>query len=938
MQRVTAVAASLLLASGLLFYGSRLASRVAETPTDFVHFESAHVHPAALSPDGSHLFVVNTPDMRLSVFSLASGTPVLEKEISVGLEPVSVTASTNGEVWVVNHLSDDISIVDVNAGNVIRTLRVGDEPTDVAFAGTTGGLRAFVCVSQEDSVKVYDPANLSGPPQAIAIPGSDPHALAVNDDRTEVYVTVLEAGNKTTVVDFKEVMAGGGVPPAVPTTDPALPDSPNVALIVKRVGGHWVDEIGRNWDLAAPYTVVDNGLVVLNANSRTITASAQGVGTLNFNAAWNRANGKVYVTNTDALNHVRFEPNLRGRFVRNRVSIVNPANTAVVDTVHLNKHINYAVAQGPQSEIDQSLSQPCDIAWDSTGSKAYIAAFGSGLLGVIDATGNVVNRVAVGGGPSGVAIDRARRKIYVVNRFDNTISIVDQASELQTAVVPIGKSGFDPTPSDVKQGRAFQYDGHLTSAHGDLACASCHAFTHFDNIAWDLGDPRGRYITTSDPEFPDGQLDPLLEGFHPLKGPMTTQSLRGLATTEPLHWRGDRIDLNRFNPAFQGLLGNDRQLTSGELALYNAFIMSVHYPPNPNQNLDRTYPNPSSGPSAQRGFDTFLHDRHDGLFECVTCHIQFTGTNGQIINDQALQEDQDIKVPQLRDLYEKTGFRDSIGAVNRRGFGFTHDGSVDNLFTFLKLPVFQFAGGDAQRRDMEAFLLAFDTGTPPIVGLQVTVNGTNKSDPSVVANLNLMVSQFNDGNCDVIVKGPPVNGEQRGYVLQIGNVFQPDRESEPTLTVDELRNLAGNGNELTWTAVPGGTGTRAGVDRDRDGHADRDEIDAGSDPADPNSMPSVAVEPRVPTRLSFAGASPNPFRRTTEFGFRLPAAGQVRLALYDLRGREVRVLVNERYPEGEHVVPFDGRDARGVQLGAGIYFARFDFGGRSAKRPLVLIR
>src|SRR5690606_24610929 len=45
---------------------------------------------------------------------------------------------------------------------------------------------------------------------------------------------------------------------------------------------------------------------------------------------------------------------------------------------------------------------------------------------------------------------------------------------------------------------------------------------------------------------------------------------------------------------------------------------------------------------------------------------------------------------------------------------------------------------------------------------------------------------------------------------------------------------------LTYTCMPPGSGARAGIDRDEDGYLDRDELDAGSDPADPNSIPSGA--------------------------------------------------------------------------------------------------
>src|SRR5262245_23086451 len=108
MHRAAAAGLGLVAALGVVFFAGSLSSQPPAPPVDFIHFESGHVHPIALSPDGTHLFVVNTPDMRLSVFALTGASPVLEKEIPVGIEPVSVSARTNNEVWVVNYVSDDV--------------------------------------------------------------------------------------------------------------------------------------------------------------------------------------------------------------------------------------------------------------------------------------------------------------------------------------------------------------------------------------------------------------------------------------------------------------------------------------------------------------------------------------------------------------------------------------------------------------------------------------------------------------------------------------------------------------------------------------------------------------------------------------------------------------------------------------------------------------
>src|SRR5438128_5403063 len=109
----------------------------------FPTFESGQVRPMALSPDGTRLFAVNTPDDRLEIFSVGTGGLTHTGSVPVGVEPVAVAARSNTEVWVVNHLSDSVSIVDLSGAvpRVVRTLLVGDEPRDLVFAGAG---RAFI--------------------------------------------------------------------------------------------------------------------------------------------------------------------------------------------------------------------------------------------------------------------------------------------------------------------------------------------------------------------------------------------------------------------------------------------------------------------------------------------------------------------------------------------------------------------------------------------------------------------------------------------------------------------------------------------------------------------------------------------------------------------------------------------------------------------------
>ncbi|PYQ11494.1 MAG: hypothetical protein DMH00_08025 [Acidobacteria bacterium] len=173
----------------------------------YVNFESSQVHPITLNGTQDRLLVVNTPDARLEVFSVAGdGSLTRSFSVPVGLEPVSVAwrpnlVSGREEAWVVNLLSDSVSIVDLGLRQVIRTLPVGDEPTDVAFAQG----RAFVTVSQEDAVRVFNlplPVPPAPPSQStVSLFGRQPRALAVGAGGTRVYAVLQKSGNQTTVVD-----------------------------------------------------------------------------------------------------------------------------------------------------------------------------------------------------------------------------------------------------------------------------------------------------------------------------------------------------------------------------------------------------------------------------------------------------------------------------------------------------------------------------------------------------------------------------------------------------------------------------------------------------------------------------------------------------------------------------------------------------------------
>ena len=97
------------------------------------------------------------------------------------------------------------------------------------------------------------------------------------------------------------------------------------------------------------------------------------------------------------------------------------------------------------------------------------------------------------------------------------------------------------------------------------------------------------------------------------------------------------------------------------------------------------------------------------------------------------------------------------------------------------------------------------------------------------------------------------------------------------------------------------------------------------------------LEP-LPDRFGLEQNMPNPFNPSTAIGYQLPEAGMVRLAIYNLIGQEVRVLVNERRNAGSFTATWDGTDAVGRRVASGIYLYRIQAGSFSATKRMLLLK
>jgi DNA-binding beta-propeller fold protein YncE len=937
VKRMSRAAVGFVFLAGVVLLCERSPATAAPRATIF---ESGQVRPLALSPGGRLLYAVNTPDNRLEIFAVSSRGLAHRASVPVGIEPVAVAARTEDEVWVVNHLSDSVSVVDVSdgggRGRVVRTLLVGDEPRDVVFAGP-GRARAFVTTAHRGQNNPRDPqlttpgvgradvwvfdANGAGPsasqPLSVLTLFTDtPRALAVSPDGRRVYAAGFHSGNQTTIVtELNATYRLGNRQRLPPTTNHEGKAAPGVSVIVKWNGSHWLDELGQVWDDQVKLSLPDKDVHVIDAMAsppRQLPGPAgyyTGVGTILFNMVVNPVNGKIYVSNTEAFNQHRFEGpgifaghSLRGHLHESRITVLGASGG--VAPRHLNKHINYATccAPVPNAESETSLAQPTGMAVTRDGATLYVAALGSSKIGVYD-TQQLEQDTFVpsrarqielsGGGPTGLVLDADERRLFVMTRFDNSITVVDTARRVQTGKYAL----YSPEPESVRAGRRFLYDARTGSAHGDSSCASCHVFGDFDSLAWDLGNPDAGVPPNPGP-FTGVRIDlfsrqPIREEFHPLKGPTTTQSLRGMLNAGPMHWRGDRTagsdeptaqpdrgsfneaaNFKKFQAGFTDLLGRDQGIPDADITAFASFILQVTYPPNPIRALDD-----SLTPDQATGRDHFFHVIRDGTAVCNGCHVLapeanpdtllpgFFGTSGTITYDF---QPQLMKTPHLRNLYQKVGMfgmaappfgilpgdNDHKGD-QVRGFGFLHDGSFDTLFRFMRgmgfspftgftIPEGTFpdnpdglednAAGDRVRRTIESFLLAFDSNLPPIVGQQVGLSA--EVALTATPRIALLLTRADAGDCEVVAKGTALDGINMGFLYVGAGRFQADRQDIPPLPEVFLRFLGIlPGHEITYTCAPPGSGRRVGIDRDDDGALDGDEAAAGSDPADPLDLP-----------------------------------------------------------------------------------------------------
>lgn len=366
---------------------------------------------------------------------------------------------------------------------------------------------------------------------------------------------------------------------------------------------------------------------------------------------------------------------------------------------------------------------------------------------------------------------------------------------------------------------------------------------------------------------------------HNGKGPMVTQSLQGLlnfevggdgfalVTNAPYHWRGDKVTFLDFNEAFVNLQGAQdlvvdapdliqEGLTPAEMALYEEFINSIHYPPNPQQPRTRVYGGSfgtanveTDGSGALRGLklyhiQTTPNLPGSGERSCVQCHALPEGSNNRVTflidpfggdidagtlypNELKLQP---LESPALRGLLQKEGRLEfsstiTLGTLSRDvrrsgdlgfgAFGITGISRNDFLTRIVSGPT-QFDLGE-----INEFVRQFDHGVAPIVGKTVTIikgdvldtgTGYTIADVEKQALVADMQSQTQIANCGLAVYAQLASGTlERGFWYRIDTGAASFQESVTGVTrslSDLLDLLDLDDDVLIFTATPLGSDRR----------------------------------------------------------------------------------------------------------------------------------
>ena len=783
----------------------------------FVYLQTSPLEMISSHPTLSeYTLVQNGPRGRLELYyghpdDLGHPARVADAPTSRTVTSMVVRPGTD-EVWLADpytrHASGSGGVIGVFDGireTYVASIRVPDEPTSLAF--TPDGRYAFGAASGSRSVFVID-CDQRQVVDEVSTGQFTPHALVFLPQSSEIVVASLLSGNNTTTAEYPQSAAL----------------NPQRVVNVTAEGGN-----------ALP----DRDLVVISFDPNgtkkvKVTDVVRGVGTVLYNLAVRPGTRQLLVPNTEALNaDFRGERNfIAGQVVENRLTLVDLDQPPGSRVQHL-------VLDG--DPVRGGLGTPTDVVFPPHDpSHCYVVCRGSDKVVEVRINSGVMalgDWWTIGSSDPSVdhlvgartaAVSNDARWLSVYCEVELGFASIDLAQVGGGRLVPTTPLSYNPIPSNVRRGNAFASDVGR-SASETSSCTSCHVDGHQDMLAWDLS----KWLD------PEGTPADALQFEQDFKGPMLTQTLRGLPEVGPYHWRGEQHELGQFNGTFPDLLEGPPLDVDSELPDLVAYLSSLRFPPNPRQNLDRSYagtPARNGKGDAGLGLTAF---KTAGTLICANCHNLPTGTNNEIQRLEILGPPSfTTQVAHLRGVADKlapefdTGLASgNLGLRTEIGNGLTHAAGEPSLLKFVQaFPNLS----DDDVSNLVAFLEAFDTGLAPATAYMATFTDATPNLGGAWSEAMAFVrSQSFAGNADfALLTSIETSDGVWSPVTLVWDTLEASWRAgfvhQQLYGESEVLEAIESGIPVTILGLAPGSGTYYAIDTDGDGLLDYDEYGLGT--------------------------------------------------------------------------------------------------------------
>jgi len=521
---------------------------------------------AKFSIDGTRLYVVCEDGDALLVVDVR--TKKVVQRVSVGHRPKDVAQSPSGQkLYVSNEWSDNVTEIDAKTLQVTRTIPVGWGP--VGLTTDRSGRTLYVANSIGSDVSVIELA--TGIEKKRLASWRSPHNVLLSRDGRYVFVS--------------NMLGHLGPWDQAPVSELTIIDAER-QIVAQRVPIPGVIELRH---IAEGPAAEGNDLIIPFLRPKNL-------------------NPLIQVSNGWILTH--------------GILVLHPSRAAKGE---------YEIAQVLLDDIDTYYAGANGVAFTSNGSRVLVTASEANVVSVIDtaklkqrmqavpaeqlanrldsAAMLVQKRLETGANPTAVAVSRQGDRAYVVNRLDDSLTVVNLGSTRVEGRIELGGPKEEST---LRKGEKLFHSAKFCF-QGQFACVTCHPDNHIDGVSWNLETP---------------ELG---------KDRVANRTLRGIAETAPYKWNGHNPDLEtQCGPRIAKFLFHSEGFNKEQLAELVAFIKAIPLPPNRHlasdgqltlsqergkniffqKNCDNCHP-PATHYTALRSFDVGTANKYDtsGLFD-----------------------------------------------------------------------------------------------------------------------------------------------------------------------------------------------------------------------------------------------------------------------------------------------------------------------------------